>query len=386
MATQQSQSLLSRYRLLSPSAAVFVSPICLGSMNFGTAYKAMMGECTKETAFEILDHYFGEGGNFIDTANSYHAGQSETWLGEWMAARGNRDQMVIATKYTGILRSADQGIQIRANYGGNGMKSLRLSVEESLKCLQTSYIDLLYVHWWNFTASIPEVMQALNDLVASGKVLYLGISDSPAWLVTKANQYARDHGLRQFVVYQGAWNAALRDFERDIVPMCREEGMGICPYGVLNSGRFQTEAAYKEREKHNPGRHQATTSSRDKAVAGVLEKLANAKKATLSNVALAYILYKAPYVFPIVGGRKLEHIKDNIRSLSTSLTTDEIDHIEKAYDFDPGFPHTFLSGTLIDGADAPQRGASHPSEVPWTRYQGTFDWVEYPKAIPLRTS
>lgn len=105
---------------------------------------------------------------------------------------------------------------------------MHTSVEASLKKLQTDYIDLLYVHWWDFSASIPELMQSLNHLVAQGKVLYLGVSDTPAWVVSKANQYARDHGLRQFCVYQGNWNAALRDLEREIIPMCREEGVSSC--------------------------------------------------------------------------------------------------------------------------------------------------------------
>lgn len=355
-------------------------------MNFGMNYKAMFGECSKETTFEILDHYFDAGGNFIDTANSYQGGQTETWLGEWMAGRQNRDQLVLATKYTGPHRTIDKDIKIRANYGGNGVKSLRLSLEDSLKRMQTDYIDILYLHWWNFTATIPEVMHGLNDLVASGKVLYLGISDSPAWLVTKANQYARDHGLRQFVVYQGPWNAGFRDLERDVVPMCRDEGMGLCAYSVLNSGRFQSEATFKEREKDNPGRAHIPMAERDRAVSKVLETLAGEKDTTITNVALAYILNKEPYVFPIVGGRKLSHIKGNIEGLSVSLTEQEIGQIDGSYQFDPGFPQTFLSGSLTKGSDAPQKMATRASEVVWTQYQGAFDWVESPKAIKPASS
>jgi aryl-alcohol dehydrogenase-like predicted oxidoreductase len=174
-----------------------------------------MGECSKETAFEILDYFFNQGGNFIDTANAYQDGESETWLGEWMTARENRDELVLATKYSSPYKLSEKG-KIQSNYGGNGIKSLRLSVDASLKKLQTSYIDLLYVHWWDYTVTIPELMHSLNDLVVAGKVMFLGISDTPAWIVAKANQYARDHGLRQFVVYQGLWNVAIRDFERDI--------------------------------------------------------------------------------------------------------------------------------------------------------------------------
>ncbi|KAK2778487.1 norsolorinic acid reductase [Colletotrichum kahawae] len=230
-------SYLARHRQLSPTAAIRVSPIALGAMNFGDNFKERMGECTKETAFAIMDHYYSQGGNFIDTANNYQNGQSEERVGEWLASRGNRDDMVMATKYSSAYMTHDKQ-RLQSNYGGNSMKSLKHSVERSLKALQTSYIDLFYLHWWDYSASIPEVMHSLNDLV----------------VFAKANQYARLSGLRQFVVYQGNWNASKRDFERDIIPMCMDEGMGICPWGVLNAGRFQTEEGFREREKHNPGR------------------------------------------------------------------------------------------------------------------------------------
>lgn len=376
-----SVSPLARYRQLSPSAAVFVSPLCLGTMNFGNNDKGQMGECTKETAFSILDHYFDNGGNFLDTANLYQGGQAEEWLGEWMASRKNRDQLVLATKFTGPHRAMDQSVKVRVNYGGNGIKSLRLTLQDSLERLGTNYVDILYVHWWNFSATIPEVMHALNDLVAAGKVLYLGVSDTPAWVVSKANQYARDHGLRPFVVYQGLWNAALRDMEREIIPMCRDEAMGICPYSVLNSGRFQTQDAFAERERDNPGRTTVPTTERDKAVSKVLEDISVAKNTQITNVALSYIRGKEPYVFPIIGGRKLSHISGNIDGLSQTVTDDEINKIDQAYDFDPGFPSTFLSGSIVGGFGVPQKGASRASEVFWTSLLGKLDWVESPHAI-----
>jgi aryl-alcohol dehydrogenase-like predicted oxidoreductase len=347
-------------------------------MNFGTSQKDRYGECDKQTSFEILDYYYENGGNFIDTASAYREEKSETWLGEWMVSRKNRDQIILATKYTTPYKTYVGGM-IQANYGGNGTKSMHLALEDSLKKLQTTYIDLFYVHWWDYTVSIPELMHSLNDLVASRKVLYLGISDTPAWVVVKANQYARDHGLRQFAVYQGMWNAAMRDFERDIIPMCRDEGMGLCPYGVLNQGRFQTESTFVEREKHNPGRNFVPLSERDKQVSKVLEKIAGEKGVELLQVALAYVFHKTPYVFPIIGGRKVSHLEGNIKALGLTLTNDDMTKIESAYEFDPGFPHTFLSGTLFN-TERP-RGASHPSDVWLTKGLGHFDWVEHPKPI-----
>ena len=138
------KSLLGYHRILAPVAGVRVSPLCLGAMNFGDAHKALLGECDKKTAFEMLDYFYENGGNFIDTASNYQNEESETWIGEWMAARKNRDEMVIATKYTTLFPSGEVGI--KANYQGQHAKSLRLSVEASFKKLQTNYIDLLYIH------------------------------------------------------------------------------------------------------------------------------------------------------------------------------------------------------------------------------------------------
>lgn len=374
------ESRLFRHRQLAPTAAVRVSPLCLGAMNFGNAHKDRLGECTKETAFEILDTFTSLGGNFIDTANGYQDGESEKWLGEWLTSRKNRDDIVLATKYSSPYRRHEKE-KIQSNYGGNSLKSMRLSVDNSLKNLQTSYIDLLYLHWWDYATSIPELMHGLNDLVVSGKVLYLGISDTPAWVVAKANQYARDHGLRQFVVYQGLWNASIRDFERDIIPMCHDEGMGLAPWGTVGQGRFQTEAAFKEREKNNAGRKGKQPTTAEKAVSKVFERIAKAKGTELTSVAIAYVMQKAPYVFPIVGCRKLEHLKGNVGALSISLNAEDIRNIEKSYSFDAGFPHTFLSGTAFGEEGEEQDVPQGPSDVWATATLGTFDWVEGPKPI-----
>ncbi|CAG8211108.1 unnamed protein product [Penicillium olsonii] len=367
------RSILHRHRQLAPNASIRVSPLCLGTMNFGDAWKSRMGECSKETTFQILDHFLEKGGNFIDTANAYQNEESEMWIGEWMASRKVRDQIVLATKYSASFRGYQKDV-IQSNYGGNGTKSMRLSLEASLEKLQTKYVDLFYVHWWDYATSIPELMHALNDLVASGKVLYLGISDTPAWVVSKANQYARDHALRPFVVYQGMWNASTRDMERDILPMCRDEQMSVCAYGSLGQGRFQTEASMRERENTNTGRQSKPPTPVEKSVSKVLEQIAVKKDIHVTGVAMAYILHKAPFVFPIVGGRKVDHLEGNIDALGVSLEGEEIEQIEASHEFDPGFPHTFLSGTLF--TDEKPRAAQKPQDVWLTRLMGNFDWVQ----------
>ncbi|KAI3402225.1 hypothetical protein diail_154 [Diaporthe ilicicola] len=359
---------LNRYRLLSPSASLRVSPLCLGAMNFGNAWEAFMGACDQKTTEGILDFFYEQGGNFIDTANNYQFGESEMWIGEWMKKRGNRDEMVIATKYTTNYMAGPPGEgRILANFTGNGTKSLHTSLKASLKKLDTDYIDLLYVHWWDFSVSIPELMQSLNNLVVQGKVLYLGVSDTPAWVVSKANQYARDHGLRQFCVYQGRWNAASRDFEREIIPMCREEGMGLAPWGALGGGSFKTE----EQRKSQEGRKVQATEQQIK-ISGVLEKIANRKNTAITSVALAYVMHKTPYVFPIVGGRTTDHLKGNIEALKLHLSHEDMKEIEGAVPFELGFPNSFL--WLGDSVD-------HPSEVWLLNMAGKFDYVPLPEAI-----
>ncbi|EKD21715.1 uncharacterized protein L3040_004937 [Drepanopeziza brunnea f. sp. 'multigermtubi'] len=363
---------LGYYRMLAPTASVRVSPLCLGAMNFGDSWKDFMGECNKDTTFEILDFFYESGGNFIDTANNYQKEESEIWIGEWMKKRENRDQMVIATKFTTAYRAGYGEKEIIVNSAGNGTKSLHLSLEASLKKLQTSYIDLLYVHWWDFTCSIPELMQSLNHMVASGKVLYLGISDTPAWIVSKANEYARQNCLRQFSVYQGRWSAEHRDFERDIIPMCREEGMGLAPWGALGGGHFKSDA---QRNGGDSARKFGEVSDAAKKISKVLEKIAEAKNTQITSVALAYVMQKTPYVFPIVGGRKIDHLKGNIDGLRLQLTEQEISAIEGANAFDIGFPHNFLAG--------PQNpsGVKNPGDVWLMGMAGRQQHHEPPKAL-----
>jgi len=175
------------------------------------------------------------------------------------------------------------------------------------------------------------------------------------------------------------WNASNRDFEREIIPMCREEGMAMQPWGALGQGQFQSAAAFAEREKNNPGRKMKAPSARDKAVSAVLEAVGDRKGVSVTGIALAYCLAKAPYVFPIVGGRTVAQLGGNIEALKVRLSEEDINEIEKGYDFDPGFPHTFLSGTLW--RNETPKGAYEAKDVSITKFMGTFDWVAGPKAI-----
>ncbi|PAV22723.1 arylalcohol dehydrogenase [Pyrrhoderma noxium] len=338
---------LGRYRVLSPLAGVRVSPLALGAMNIGNQWEQFgMGAMDKESSFKLLDAYYEAGGNFIDTANNYQDETSEMFIGEWAESRGIRDQLVIATKYTTVYKRGD-AIKIKANYSGNNAKSLKVSIEASLKKLRTHYIDILYVHWWDFNTSVEEVMNQLHHLVASGQVLYLGISDAPAWVVATANQYARDHGKTPFVIYQGAWNVMDRSFERDIIPMARAHGLALAPWNVLVAGRLRSDAEEKRRIESGEG---GRTINRDwlrdeneKKMSAALEKVAKEVGTEhITAVAIAYLMHKTTHVFPIVGGRKVEHLMANIDALRISLSDEQIEYIESILPFDPGFPNYFI--------------------------------------------
>ncbi|KIY71678.1 Aldo/keto reductase [Cylindrobasidium torrendii FP15055 ss-10] len=340
-------SKLGVYRLLSPQASVHVSPICLGGLSIGDKWNGRLGEMTKESSFALLDAYFDLGGNFIDTANSYQDGTSEEFIGEWMESRGIRDQVVLATKYTSGS-TIDPSIKTRVNYTGNGTKSLRLSVESSLKRLRTTYIDLLYLHWWDYETSIREIMDSLHALVVAGKVNYLGISDTPAWVVSQANQYALDHGKTPFSVYQGRWSVLDRDFEREIIPMARAHGMALVPWAVLGGGKLRTDEEEKQREASGEQQRvfygpEWKRNEKEREVSRALEKVAQDIGAkSIAAVAIAYVMQKTPYVFPVIGGRKIDQLKSNIEALEISLSKEHIAFIEDAAPTDFGFLPGFI--------------------------------------------
>ncbi|KAL4777865.1 NADP-dependent oxidoreductase domain-containing protein [Aspergillus nidulans var. acristatus] len=350
---------LGRYRVLSSTAGIRVSPLQLGAMSIGEAWSDLMGSMSKESSFKLLDAFVEAGGNFIDTSNNYQSEQSESWLGEWMASRNNRDRMVIATKFSTDYKSYEQGKGNAPNCCGNHKRSLHMSVRDSLKKLQTDWIDILYVHWWDYTTSIEELMDSLQIMVEQGKVLYLGISDAPAWVVSAANTYARAHGKTPFSVYQGRWNVMLRDFERDIIPMALHFGMALAPWDVLGGGRFQSTKALEERRKAGEGlrsllgpREQTPDEAKMSEALGKVAAEHGIESVTA--VALAYVLQKVPNVFPIVGGRKVEHLFDNIQALKIKLTPEQVDYLESVRPLDLGFPHNMIgTDPKVSGVPSP---------------------------------
>ncbi|KAJ5474137.1 hypothetical protein N7475_003703 [Penicillium sp. IBT 31633x] len=367
---------LGRYRVLSSTAGIRVSPLQLGAMSIGDAWSQVMGSMSKDQSFALLDAFTAAGGNFIDTANNYQNEQSETWIGEWMAERNNREQIVLATKFTTDYRSHALGKGKNPNACGNHRRSMTLSVRDSLRKLQTDFIDILYLHWWDHTTSIEEVMDSLHILVEQGKVMYLGVSDTPAWVVAAANTYARAHGKTPFSIYQGRWNVMRRDFEREILPMARNFGMALAPWDVIGGGHFQTAKQLEERKKSGEGLRSvmgAEQTEEERRISEALEVVATEHGTeSISAIALAYVLCKAPNVFPLVGGRKVEHLHDNIRALSIRLTEKQIGFLEAATSFDIGFPSNFI------GEDPKANGGKAPLLMCTA---GHIDFVQTSRAI-----
>ncbi|KAJ5776132.1 uncharacterized protein N7511_001143 [Penicillium nucicola] len=366
---------LGRYRVLSSTAGIRVSPLQLGAMSIGSAWSAAMGTMDKEASYKLLDAFTEAGGNFIDTANNYQNEESETWIGEWMAERDNRDQLVLATKYTGEYKAYAKGKGKTVNHAGNHKRSLLMSVRDSLEKLRTDYIDILYVHWWDYTTSVEEIMDSLHALVQSGKVLYLGICNTPAWIVSEANTYARLTGKTQLSIYQGRWNVLSRDFEREIIPMARRFGMALAPWDAVGGGKFQTKAALAERAASGEGLRKMMGSEQGEDQVRMSEALAKVASEhgieSVTAIALAYVLSKTPNVFPLIGGRKVEHLHDNIKALSIRLTDAQIAYLEAVKPLDIGFPQNML------GEEPGVSGQNPMAMAP----SGQLSYVRYPKAI-----
>jgi len=337
---------LGRYRILSKRAGIRVSPLQLGAMSIGEAWNGFMGSMNKENSFKLLDAFEEAGGNFIDTANNYQDGQSETWIGEWMEKKKNRDFMVIATKFTTGYNIAQEGRGKTVNHAGNHKRSLHMSLRDSLIKLKTDWIDVLYVHWWDWTTSIEELMDSLDAVVKQGKVLYLGVSDTPAYIVAAANTYAIQNGKTPFSIYQGRYNIMCRDVEREIIPMIRHFGMAFSPWDALGGGKFQSQKQLEERKKNGESLRNMMGAGQTEQQIKISEALTKVAEEhgleSPTTIALAYVMAKTPNVFPIVGGRKVEHLKENIKSLEIKLTDKQIEYLESIVPFEIGFPQNFF--------------------------------------------
>ena len=326
------QSIALRYRLLGNSG-LRVSEAALGTMTFGEDWG---WGSSKDEARKVYDAFREVGGNFIDTANLYTNGSSELFLGEFM--EGHRESVVLATKYTNANPGTDP------NAAGNHRKSMMQAVEGSLKRLQTDYIDLYWVHIWDQLTPVEEVMRGLDDLVRQGKVLYVGISDAPAWWIAQANTLAQLRGWSPFVGLQIEYSLIERTVERELIPMAEAFGLGVAAWSPLSGGVLTGKYAGKESDES--GRMSTDMmkqflpeEQRTARIVTAVKEIAVETGRSMAQVALAWLGTRAVPVIPIIGARKLSQLQDNLASFNVTLTADQVKTLDEASKIDLGFPY-----------------------------------------------
>ena len=326
-----------RYKLLGKSG-LRVSELCLGTMTFGEEWG---WGASKEESQKIFDAFIEAGGNFIDTANRYTEGTSEKYVGKFIAAE--RERIVLATKYTLFTRRDDP------NASGNHRKNMVQSLEASLKRLNTDYIDLYCVHAWDFMTPVEEVMRALDDIVRAGKVLYVGISDTPAWIVSQANTLAELRGWSPFIGLQIQYSLAQRTVERDLLPMARALDIGVTAWGALGSGLLSGKYTSKQKstEAGRLDKWGVNIGDKERKIAETMQQVANEIGVTSAQVALNWVRQQPGLIIPILGARTVEQIKNNLGCLDFELTAEQLQQLDEVSKIELGFPHDFLAGDEI---------------------------------------
>lgn len=319
-----------RYKLLGRSG-LRVSELCLGTMTFGEDWG---WGASRETSRRIFDLFCAAEGNFIDTSCNYTNGTAEKFVGEFVAAE--RDRFVIGTKYSLTMRRDDP------NAGGNQRKNMLQSVEASLRRLKTDYVDVYWLHMWDGTTSIDEVLRAFDDLVTAGKVLHIGFSDTPAWVVARAAAIADLRGWAPVVGVQAPYSLADRALEREVLPMARALDLAVMPWGLLEAGELTGKYTRAEDEP----RRNARADERNLALAETVAAVAAEVGRTPAQVAINWIRQQsrpghAP-IIPIIGARTEAQIRDNLACLEFDLSPEHLDRLAQASPIALGFPRSFL--------------------------------------------
>ena len=326
-----------RYKLLGNSG-LRVSELCLGTMTFGEDWG---WGSDKEESRAVFQAFAEAGGNFLDTANIYTNGTSETLVGEFV--KGDREKWVIATKYSLNTRPGD------VNACGNHRKNLFQAVEASLKRLGTDYIDLLWLHLWDSLTPIEEVMRAFDDVVRMGKVLYIGISDSPAWIVSQANTLATLRGWTPFIGLQIEYSLKERTPERELLPMAKALNIWVTAWSPLGGGVLT--GKYNQ---PNPvdGRLSMTDQpfqilDRDLKIAETVQEIAREIGKSPAQVALNWLRNRPNSVIPIIGARKLSQLQDNLACVDFNLTGEQLQRLDNISAISLGFPHELLASQFV---------------------------------------
>ncbi len=316
-----------KYKLLGNSG-LRVSEICLGAMSFGEnwGWGASAGESAR-----IFSSYVSRGGNFIDTANRYTNGQSEEITGKLIS--NDRDKIVLATKYTLNTNPGDP------NAWGNHRKNLRQAVEASLKRLGTDYIDLLWVHLWDFTTSPEEVMRALDDMIRQGKVLYIGISDAPAWLIAESNTLAELRAWTQFTAIQIEYSLIERTVEHELIPYSRYKNIPVLAWGPLGGGVLTGKYKGGTDSQRAESNKRRINERNDKIVDKVLEIAAQTGK-TPAQIALNWLLRQDDRIIPIVGASKSSQMEDSLGAIDFELSKEHLAELDEVSNPGTIFPYT----------------------------------------------
>lgn len=327
-----------RYKLLGRSG-LRVSELCLGTMTFGEDWSF---GASKEESKKVFDAFADAGGNFIDTADFYTNGTSERLVGEFMGDR--RQEFVLATKYSLSSRPDDP------NGGGNHRKNMHQALDGSLKRLGTDYIDLYWVHAWDFITPVDEVMRALDDMVRAGKVLYVGISNAPAWIVSQANTLADLRGWSPFVGLQIQYSLIERTPERELLPMARELDIAVAAWSPLGggmlTGKYRRGAERPREARYAQGAWSEDLFINDKnfTIAEAVEKVAGEAGRTPAQVAIDWIRRQKDkgVVIPIIGARTLSQLQDNLVVLDFELSDEQLTRLDEVSGIQLGFPYDFL--------------------------------------------
>ena len=331
-----------RYKLLGKSG-LKVSELCLGAMTFGDDWG---WGSSKEESRKIYDAFVAAGGNFIDTADLYTNGTSEQFLGEFMAS--DRERIVLATKYTNSAPGTDP------NAAGNQRKNMMQSVEASLKRLNTDYIDLYWLHVWDFLTPVEEVMRAFDDLIRQGKVLYIGISDAPAWVVSRANTLAELRGWTQFVGLQVEYSLIERSCDRELLPMAQEMDLAVTVWsplaGGLLTGKYAEDGDTVKEEKrlaHPMVAPLVDITERKRTIVDAVVKVAETIGKTPAQVALAWVRQQSGVMIPIIGARRLSQLKDNMACVEVTLNDEHLQQLNEISRIELGFPHDFFANEMV---------------------------------------
>jgi aryl-alcohol dehydrogenase-like predicted oxidoreductase len=305
-----------------------VSRICLGCMSFGVPERGMhMWTLPEEESRKIIKQALEVGINFFDTANVYSDGTSEEITGKALADFAKREEIVLATKVHGKMRPG-------ANGQGLSRKAILHELDASLKRLGTDYVDLYQIHRWDYNTPIEETLEALNDVVRAGKVRYIGASSMFAWQFSKALNISKTNGWARFVSMQNYLNLLYREEEREMLPLCSDEGIGLIPWSPLARGRLTRDwdatSARSESDEFGKKLYEQTASD-DRKIVEQVGKVATSRGLPKAQIALAWVLKKPTVVSPIIGATKPHHIEDAVAALKVELTNDEVKLLEESY-------------------------------------------------------